>query len=594
MCTAFRSDQRPNDSLTFNKDCYPWMFRNKTSGACECSDIPYQAVLCDPTIPRTSILDCYCMTYNHERKETELGQCLFGCGHKVDMTYFKLPLNKTELNEYTCGKTNRDSTLCGACKPGYSPLVYSYELKCMNCTGMSYNWIKYIAVAYVPLTFFFLFVIFFKFSGTHPLVRGCITACQAFVAPICIRVYLQCATNIPYANIPLRLIGTIYGIWNLDFFRLVIPPICLYISPLQALVLDYAIAFYPLLLVVLTYILIILHSRGIRIVVCLWKPFQKIFASRKDWDLQGSVVKAFATFFLLSYLKILNVTFDLLVSTEKYTLSLGQKTYYTKQVLYYDASVEPFGGSHLYYGIAAISVGIFFVIFPLVLLVIYPMHCFQKCLNFCHVQRQSIDIFINCYQGYYKDGTNGTRDYRCFSITFFLIQLGTMGLFALSKSTYCFSLAALSLIVLLFVILVVQPYKEQFKAYSVIDAFMVFFLGVMNIVVVAADEAGIKASYFYTGSNVILGFVSLVPLVYFLVLCIWWIFVKRELKHKLPCFGGVDSNTVQSQSQEFEDLPDRMENPSLYKAQAASLLCDKGQNSHHDAKYGATVSSTQN
>ena len=103
--------------------------------------------------------------------------------------------------------------------------------------------------------------------------------------------------------------------------------------------------------------------------MCLWKPFQKIFDSRKqDWDLQGSVAKAFATFFLLSYLKILNVTFDLLVSTEKYTLSLGQKTYYTKQVLYYDASVEPFGGSHLYYGIAAIFVGIFFVFFPLAFL----------------------------------------------------------------------------------------------------------------------------------------------------------------------------------------------------------------------------------
>ena len=585
----------PNDSQISNKNCHPWMFRNKTSGACECSDIPYRAVLCDPTIPRTSILDCYCMTYNFERNETELGQCLLGCGRKIDTVYNTLPHNKSALNEYTCGKANRDSTLCGACKPGYSPLVYSYELKCMNCTGMSYNWIKYIAVAYIPLTFFFLFVIFFRFSGTHPLVRGCITACQAFVAPICIRVYLQCATNIPYANIPLRIFGTIYGIWNLDFFRLVIPPLCLNISPLQALALDYAIAFYPLLLVVLTYILIILHSRGVRIVVCLWKPFQKIFSSKKqDWDLQGSVVKAFATFFLLSYLKILNVTFDLLVSTEKYTLSLGQKTYYTNLVLYYDASVEPFRGSHLYYGIAAIFVGIFFVFLPLVFLVIYPMRWFQKCLNFCHIQRQSIDIFINCYQGYYKDGTNGTRDYRCFSITFFLIQLAAMGLFAVSKSVYCFSLAALTLIIFLFIILVVQPYKEQFKAYSVIDAFMIFFLGVINIVVVAADEADIKASYFYTGSNVILGLVSLVPLVYFVVLSIWWIFVKRELKRKLPCFRGVDSNIVQSRSQEFDDLPDRLENSSLYKAQAAPLLCDKGQNPHQNAKYGATLSSTLN
>ena len=178
-----------------------------------------------------------------------------------------------------------------------------------------------------------------------------------------------------------------YGIWNLDFFGLVIPPLCLNISPLQALALDYAIAFYPLLLVVLTYILIILHSRGVHIVVCLWKPFQIIFSSKKrDWNMQGSVVKAFATFFLLSYLKILNVTYDLLVFTDKYTLSLNERSYSTKPALYYDASVEYFKGSHLYYGIAAIFVGIFFVFLPLVFLVIYPMRWFQKCLNFRHIQ----------------------------------------------------------------------------------------------------------------------------------------------------------------------------------------------------------------
>ena len=455
------------------------------------------------------------MTYNHEQNETELGQCLLGCGHKIDTVYYTLPHNKSALNEYTCGKANRDSTLCGACKPGYSPLVYSYELKCMNCTGMSYNLIKYIAVAYIPLTFFYLFVIFSKFSGTHPLVKGCITVCQAYISPVSIRVILQCTTYIPYANIPLRIIGTIYGIWNLDFFRLVIPPLCLNTSPLQALALDYAIAFYPLLLVVLTYILIILHSRGVRIVVCLWEPFQIIFSSKKqDWDMQGSVVKAFATFFLLSYLKILNVTFDLLVFTDKYTLSLIERSYSTKPALYYESSVEYFKGSHLYYGIAAIFVGIFFIFLPLVFLVIYPMRWFQKCLNFCHIQRQSIHIFINCYHGYYKDGTNETRDYRCFSVTFFLLHFILMGFYSLSKTMFCFSLGAMTTILFMLIILVVQPNKKQFKAYSVIDAFMLLFLGVVCIMNVAGDEAGIKAVYFHKGTHLVFGFLSLIPLIY--------------------------------------------------------------------------------
>ena len=141
--------------LVFSQEgCPPWMFLNKTSGVCECSDIPYRAVLCDPTIPRTSILDCYCMTYNTELDVLELGICFFGCGHEPDTVYYELPQNLSELNSYTCGKAHRDSTLCSSCVKGFSPLAYSYNMSCMNCTGMTYNWIKYIAAAYIPLTVF--------------------------------------------------------------------------------------------------------------------------------------------------------------------------------------------------------------------------------------------------------------------------------------------------------------------------------------------------------------------------------------------------------------------------------------------------------
>ena len=89
---------------------------------------------------------------------------------------------------------------------------------------------------------------------------------------------------------------------------------------------------------------------------------------------------------------------------------------------------------------------------------------------------------------------------------------------------------------------------------------------------VAGDEAGIKAVYFHKGTHLVFGFLSLIPLIYFVVLSIWWIFVKRELKRKLSCFCGVGFNTVQSRSQEFNDFPDRIENPSTYEAQAAPLF----------------------
>ena len=338
------------------------------------------------------------MTYNKKQDEVKLGRCVYGCGHKTDTVYYELPRNKSELNNI-CEHFNKDSTLCGACKSGYSPLVYSFELKCMNCTGMTYNWIKYIAVAYIPLTVFFFFVVVFRFSGTHPLVRGFIAVCQGLVSPVSIRAYLSVTAKKSYIGSSVKALGSIYGIWNLDFFRTVIPSICLNITPHSSSFsrLD-AIAFYPLALIVITLVLFSLHSCDFRVVVRLWKPLNRVFHFiRKDWDLEGSVVKAFATFFLLSYLKILNVTTDLLIYTVKYTLLSGKYHYQVKHALYYDASVEYFKGEHIYFGITAIFVGVFMVILPIVFLVVYPMRWFQKCLNFFHIQCQSIDMFVSCY-----------------------------------------------------------------------------------------------------------------------------------------------------------------------------------------------------
>ncbi len=133
------------------------------------------------------------MTYDNESNETQLGRCVYGCGHKTDTVFYTLPNSTDDLNSYSCGRMNRDSALCGQCLPGYSLLLYSYEMKCMNCTGenMTYNWIKYIAIAYIPLTFFFFFVVIFKLNGTSPLLKSFISVSQGLVSPIAIRAFLQ-------------------------------------------------------------------------------------------------------------------------------------------------------------------------------------------------------------------------------------------------------------------------------------------------------------------------------------------------------------------------------------------------------------------
>ena len=111
----------------------------------------------------------------------------------------------------------------------------------------------------------------------------------------------------------IKFLATVYGIWSLDFFRLVIPPIGL---PLNTM-----------------------HS----------------------------IIDAFATFLLLSYIKLLNTSFSLLIVTDIHSEHGSRLGHF----LYYDATIKFMGPQHLPFAI----------LFPLLLLLLYPMQWFQKCLN---------------------------------------------------------------------------------------------------------------------------------------------------------------------------------------------------------------------
>ena len=572
-----------------NPECPPWMYRDQSSRQCNCSTIPYGAVYCDPTIPRTSLLDCFCMTYDNVQNRTQLGTCIFGNSDisSPDYVYNNLPNNTADLDQFMCGRDNRTSTLCGKCKDGYSPLVYSYKLSCMNCTGMNHNWIKYAAVAYVPLTAFFFLVVLFKFSGTSPLLRAFITVSQGLSSPVCIRVLLRSGERSAVIDFVIKSLATLYGVWNLDFFRTIIPPICLNITPLQALLLDYGIAFYPILLIIVSYILIRLYCHNTRLAIWIWKPFKRCFnTSGTKWEVQGSIVNAFATFLLLSYMKVLVVSFDLLVYTEIY--NQNGSGYTITSALYYDASVEMFSKEHLPYAITAIIVLLIINVTPLLFLVFYPMKVFQKCLNALRVQRESVTIFIDCFQGYYKDGTNGTRDYRYLSVAMNLLQVFVFCFFAVAKSSFSFPVVAVTLILLSVLILACQPYKEQFKVYTLVDAFILLSAACLLIMISALNVAITKAEYFKQFAFFFVGLFGCLPLIYFLGLCIWWIIIKNNLGRKLITKLRSHFTRCQNSADDFEREPDRLQNPMNYSVPTVQFPQNEGININ-STRYG-TVS----
>ena len=453
----------------FDSMCPTWRYRER-NGSCQCGDYLHGACICDSD--RVYLTVCYCMTYNEDTHDTVAGLCYYSCFNKFFR--YLLPQNVSELNEMMCGDVNRDGQLCGSCKEGFAPPVYSYDLQCVHASQCTHHstWWKYIAVAFLPLTVFYIMVIVFRISATSPALNGFVLVSQILTLPIVIRgfeLYLHLKPQF-LSNVPVDIVASVYGIWNLDFFRTVYTPFCLHpdMTNIQALALDYIIAVYPLILITVTYLFVELHDWGFRPIVWLWRPFHRCFVHfRSQWDIRTSLIDAFATFFLLSYVKLLSVSFDLL-----FPVSITDVNGHTlsSMYLYYEATVEYFGKDHLPYGIVAAVVLVVFIICPVVLLCVYPCRCFQRCLNRCRFQCRVLHTFMDVFQGGYKDGTNRTRDCRYFSAVYLMVRIATFVLYAITLSAAYFILAITLFILLAMLVAIIRPYKSN--VYNIIDSIL--------------------------------------------------------------------------------------------------------------------------
>ena len=90
-----------------------------------------------------------------------------------------------------------------------------------------------------------------------------------------------------------------------------------------------------------------------------------------------------------------------------------------------------------------------FAILPTLLMLLYPTRTFQKCLNCCGLRCLPLHIFMDAFQGCYKNGTDGTRDYRYFAGLYLLFRFLTFGdilsyFIVQNRNPDCFLLYSLS------------------------------------------------------------------------------------------------------------------------------------------------------
>ena len=457
----------------------------------------------------------------------------------------------------------------------------NYNFKCVKCDAR-YSWLLYILAELVPIIIFFIIVAFFKISATSASMNAFVLFSQMVTAPYfhnpLIFTFGIMFFNQTQSQVLEALISVPYSIWNLEFFTTsLIPGFCLddSLTTLDIIGLKYLSAFLPLLLIVICYILIELHGRNYQLVRCMWRPFRsclkKIYKNREP---KTSTIDAFATFLLLSYNKIMYISFSLLAPNYLYNAD----TFLVGAVYYFDANQEMFSSKYAVLIITSIVIFILFVILPPVFLILYPMRCFQRIIDKLPF-KIAVRTFAEAFNGNFRDGTgknrrSGDSDCRRYAGYYFLFRMGMFIIFVTEMEwteQYFIQQILSSICALIFA--VVKPYKIEF--YNKLDVAFFLLLSIMNAF--SSYNSQLYYQYKHISKPVfwINYLLAFLPLVYTISYCIyltllWKGYLKRKTKINLsenvPFINDPQDNDGSDVNNSDEDIPDRLANPQNYNS----------------------------
>ena len=124
------------------------------------------------------------------------------------------------------------------------------------------------------------------------------------------------------------------------------------------------------------------------------------------------MIQAFATLFFLSYSKFMLIMYEALLIS----LVINEEGNVVSRVSYIDPTVPLFSQKHWYLISLSLVILLFIILPPSLLLIIFPTCLFTKVSRYLKPRWiVSIQTFVDTFHGCYKDGTNGTRDYRAVS-----------------------------------------------------------------------------------------------------------------------------------------------------------------------------------
>ena len=574
-----------SQTMAENVACPPWFIPTLQANGtvnCTCGDEIKGVLHCDQDKLQATLKLSNCMTFNNITNETFVGDCPLLLTEKNTLLYVNLPRNLSDLNEFMCDRFNREGQLCGKCKQGYSAAILTYGGACVDCRGKEFtSWIIFLAITIIPVTlFYFVFLFFVNVNVLAPYLNAFVLYSQLLTIPgnlFYVQIFTSQVVDVDNkVTIFFKVMFSIYGIWNLDFLRPFVHS-CLTdsLTHVSARYLEFFVGLYAMFLIITTMILIELHDRNFKPLVWIVLPFRFCFRKLlRNWDLRKSVIKTFATFILLSYVKIGVASLEAFKSTTLYSIT-GSPT--EPLYFYFDATIPYLSGAHLPITILA-GISLVTVTLPLpILLFAYQFKFFQAILSCCCSTRfrEGLRTFMEAFQGYYRDGSDGGRDYRFFASIYILMRTVLLILQQVSPSSALITVLILSMLVGV-IYATVRPYKQNI--FNIIDGFILGntgFVHIFEILVYLLASAGSEIPFLK-----ILGPALMVlPLAYITILGMYWILYSTCLKKifqrlktntKLRAFTQAETPNSQRGREGHEliatcSLPDRIVNPNNYQ-----------------------------
>ena len=121
----------------------------------------------------------------------------------TNRAYTSLPSDPAQLTHAMCNHYHyhRTGLLCGQCVDGYGPAVYSFDVRCSNCSDMSVATavILHMLLEFLPSGLFFIFIMVFNISIMSGPMFGYFAFCQYSYLPFEVnhKSIIQCSCSYP-------------------------------------------------------------------------------------------------------------------------------------------------------------------------------------------------------------------------------------------------------------------------------------------------------------------------------------------------------------------------------------------------------------